>query len=196
MDTTEKIKDTIMNMLTEHNADDISVKMFAMESGISRQTLYNHYYNLLDAVEDAYRTDLEKGLRGRDTYHNWVEGFRALLMTIYARKDAYLHIYNSSRREDLIQIIGNHGKALVEKGITDCARDKGMVVSDKDRKFMTRFYMNVFMGIIKDFLEGRMTEDPEYIASRCDAMMRHHIRTTLDNIRSIEQGTFDRTGTD
>ena len=185
MTTKDKIKTTLMGMLDEHSADDISVKMFCAESGLSKQTLYNHYYNLLDAVEDAYRTDIDEGLRECNTYHNWVEGFKAILGTLYSSKKAYLHIYNSSKRDDLIRIIGGHGKTLIEQGIEDCARDKGMEVSPKDKKFMTRFYMNVFMGIVKDFLDGRMTEDPEYIASRCDAMMRHHIRTTLDNLQAI-----------
>ena len=190
MTTKDKIKNALLNILEKHPADDVTVKMFCIESKLSKQTLYNHYYSLMDAVEDAYRTDLESGLKDCNTYLNWVEGFRKILELLYAKKNVYLHIYFSSRREDLINIIGKYGKALVEKGIADCAEDKKLIVSDKDRKFMTRFYMNVFMGIIVDFFESRMSDDPEYIASRCDAMMRHHIRTTLDNIEAIKSGSF------
>lgn len=190
MTTKERIRETLMKMLEEHNADDITVKMFCIDSGLSKQTLYNHYYSLLDAVDDAYKTDIENGLRNCNTYHNWVEGFRKILTILCSRKRAYLHIYNSSKREALIEMISNNGKALVEKGINDCAKDKKVIVSEKDIKFMLRFYMNVFMGIVKDFFDGRMTEDPGYLASRCDVMMRHHIRKTLDNIQAIEQGTF------
>lgn len=55
---------------------------------------------------------------------------------------------------------------------------------------MLSFYMNVFMGIVVDYLDGRMSESPEYIASRCDAMMRSHIHTTLQNIDLIKKGQF------
>ena len=55
---------------------------------------------------------------------------------------------------------------------------------------MLRFYMNVFMGIVGDYFKDRMKEDPAYIASRCDAMMRYHIRQTLANLADLEAGTF------
>ncbi len=190
MTTKDIIKNTLLNILEKYNADDVTVKMFCIESGFSKQTLYNHYYSLMDALDDSYKTDIEEGLKDCNTYLNWVEGFKKILELLYKKKSAYLHIYNSSRRNELLDIIGKYGKSLVEKGISDCASDKGMEVSDKDKKFMTRFYMNVFMGIVKDYFDSRMNENPEYIASRCDAMMRYHIRTTLDNLQSIENGTF------
>jgi hypothetical protein len=182
MTTKEKIKNTILEILDKYNADDVTVKMFCLESGLSKQTLYNHYYNLMDAIDDSYKTDIEEGLKDCNTYLNWVEGFRRILMLLHDKKNAYLHIYNSSRKRELIGIIGFSGRDLVEKGIEDCAADMGITISEKDKKFMTRFYMNVFMGIIKDYLDGRMSEDPEYIAGMCDAMLGHHIRNTLDKI--------------
>ena len=55
---------------------------------------------------------------------------------------------------------------------------------------MLNFYMYVFMGIIKDFFEHKMREDTAYIAKRCDAMLRFHIRNSLKNIRDQEKGAF------
>ena len=190
MKTKEKIKDTLLRLLEEHPADDVTVKMFCIESGLSKQTLYNHYYSLMDALDDAYRTDLEEGLRGCNTYHNWVEGFKKILELLFAKRKIYLHIYNSSRQEEFMAIIARHGRILVEKGIDDCASDKGMRVSEKDKHFMVRFYMNVFMGNIKDFFDSRMEIEPGYLADMCDVMMRHHIRHTLDNLQAFKAGTF------
>ena len=47
-----------------------------------------------------------------------------------------------------------------------------------------------FLGIVVDYLDVRMNESPEYIASRCDAMMCLHIHTTLQNIDLIKKGQF------
>jgi hypothetical protein len=50
--------------------------------------------------------------------------------------------------------------------------------------------MYVFIGIIRKYIENGMEEDPGYIASRCDAMMRYHIRNTLRNLADIDAGVF------
>ena len=177
-------------MLEEYSADDLTVKMFCIESGLSKQTLYNHYYCLMDAVDDAYQSELKEAMGDSVVYTDWVAGFRKLLLHLHARKREYLHIYYSSRRDELIGMIARHGIGLIEQGIRDCARDKGYSVSDREMRFMRRFYMNVFMGIIKDYLDGRMEDDPEYLASMCDAMMRYHIQSTLANLAAMKKGEF------
>lgn len=190
MTTRERIKKTLLRLLDEHCSDDLTVKMVCKEAGISRQTLYNHYYCLMDALEEAYRSDFEKALENCNTYCDWVEGLRCFLDFLHSRKRRVLHLYYSSRREDLLRIIRKYGEILVKKGIADCARDMGIAVDGKDREFMLNFYMNVLMGIVVNYLKDRMKENPEYIASRCDAMMRYHIRTTLKNIELMKKGEF------
>lgn len=190
MTTKDRIKQELLKLLEKYSADDLTLKLFCAESGLSKQTLYNHYYCLMDALEDAYRSEFTERLRDCGHYLNWVEGFRTLLVILLDRRQVCLHLYRSSRGEDFMEIIRKYGVALLEKGIDDCARDRGFTVSDKDRTFMLRFYMYVFMGIIRDFIEGKLQEDPDYIAGRCDVMMRHHIRHSLQNLKDLEEGRF------
>ena len=131
-----------------------------------------------------------KELENCDTYGSWVEGFRNFLHFLEKNRKVTLHIYFSSHRSELIDLIDRFGRQLIGKGIDDCSNDIEVPVSDKDRKFMLNFYMHVFMGIIGDYLEDRMAESPDYIAGRCDAMMRYHIRTSLRNIHDMNKGIF------
>ncbi len=55
--TKEKIKKTLLRLLEDHSADQLTVKMVCSEAGISKQTLYNHYLNLMDALEDVFIPD-------------------------------------------------------------------------------------------------------------------------------------------
>ena len=190
MTTKERLKNSLMGVLDRYPADSITVKLFCLESGLSKQTLYNHYYSLMDAFEDAYRCDLEQGLKGCDTYENWVQGFRQLLHVLKRHERAYIHIFHSSRKEDFLDIIAKYGEKLVLRGIEECSEDMGLPVSPRDREFMLLFYMSAFMGILEHYLEGGMSESTDYIAGRCDALMRHHIRGTLRNIKAIEEGEF------
>ncbi|MBQ2456325.1 MAG: TetR family transcriptional regulator C-terminal domain-containing protein [Firmicutes bacterium] len=191
MTTKKKIKEELMRLLETYSADDLTLKLFCSESGLSKQTLYNHYYCLMDAVEDSYRSEFGERVIGKDDYHNWVGGFLAIMGFLSERRSVCLHLYFSSRRDDLLLMISRYGEELVKRGIEECAGDKGVVISDKDRQFMLNFYMYVFMGIIKDYFEGWMKEDVGYIVSRSSAMMHHHIRTSLDNLKAVEEGTFE-----
>ena len=109
MNTKEIIKETILDLLDEHSADEITVKLICMESGLSKQTLYNHYHNWMDALADAYEGEFYGSVGDCDTYIDWVQGFYRVLNFLHTRKKAFLHIYNSSRREELIEIIDDHG---------------------------------------------------------------------------------------
>ena len=190
MTTKDVIKDTLLRLLENYSCDDLTVKMVCKEAGISRQTLYNHYYCLMDALEEAYKNDFESTLENCDTYCNWLEGFRCFLVFLQDWRKTILHIYHSSHRNELMSIIRKNGELLVRKGINDCATDIGIEVAEKDQEFMLRFYMNVFMGIVENYISDRMAESLEYIVSRCDAMMRYHIHSTLKNIDLLKKGEF------
>ncbi len=190
MTTKEIIKKTLLRLLQDHSADQLTVKMVCKEAWISRQTLYNHYYSLIDALEDAYMSDFAKAMENCNTYDSWVEGFKVFLYFLYSRKKDILHMYFSSYKRELLNIIEKYGGQLIEQAIIDCSKDFDVEVSEKDRNFMLKFYLNIFMGILKNYMDERMDEDPEYIASRCDALLRHHIRTSLRNIRDLENGLF------
>ena len=188
--TKENIKTTILALLEKYSADDLTVKMVCMECGISKQTLYNHFRCIMDAVEEAYADRFYSAVTDCDTYVDWVEGFRCTLYMLHSNKSISLHLYNSSHRDEFICMIRKYGTILVKRGIEDCSRDMGIEIKSKDREFMLEFYMYVFMGIVENYLQNKMREDPEYIAGRCDAMMRFHIRCTLRNMRDLENGEF------
>lgn len=186
MTAREALKNTILDLLEKYSADDLTVKMICMESGYSKQTLYNNYYNWMDALEEAYRAELFSTLGTCDNYLAWVEGFRRSLVFMQSRRRAFLHVYNSSRQDEMLAMIRRSGCDLVSRGIDDVVRDFALSVSDKDYDFMLSFYMDVFMGIIGRYFREGMKEDPDYLAHMCDVMMRYHIRNTLRNLNSEE----------
>lgn len=190
MTTKEKIKESLLKILERYPADEVTLKLFCADTGISKQTLYNHYRSLMGALEDAYRSEFKAHLADCDDYLKWVEEFRALLDMLKSKRNICLHLYFSSRQEDFVGMIEKYGATLIQRGIEDCSRDQNYEVSEKDKAFMLRFYMYIFMGIIKDFFENKMREDTAYIAKRCDAMLRFHIRNSLKNIRDQEKGAF------
>ena len=88
MTAKQKIKETILDLLERYPADEITVKMISLESGYSKQTLYNNYYNCMDALSDAFEEEFFGSVGSCDTYLHWVEGFRRVLRFLHARRKA------------------------------------------------------------------------------------------------------------
>ena len=186
MQTKNLIKTTIFKLLEEYSADDLSVKMLCLESGISKQTLYNHYYSIMDVIEEAYKERCIEVVGEQDSYRNWAEVFRTMLMTLAENRNVTLHLYYSSHRDEFMDMINKCVSEFAGRAIEECSADIGVEVSEKDKQFMLDFYMYVVMGIVDSFLGSRMKDDPDYLVSRSEAMMRHHIRKTLRNMYLIE----------
>ena len=191
-DTAARIREAMMSLLERHSMDDITVRMICGEAGISRQTFYNYYYSAEEALDEAWRIDFFRAVEGRDTWRDWTEGFRRTLELLAGRRRAVLHVYRSSRRPELMRIIRKHAKPLVKRGIADCIALKHADVTERDRKFLLDYTMSALTGIVKRFIEGGLKEDPAYLAEMTDAVMRYHIRQSLELLREIRQGVRER----
>lgn len=191
MDTKNTIKKTLFRILEEHSADMLSVKLVCKEAGISKQTLYNHYYSVMDALEDAYRSEFNRAIEETfSTCVDWEDGFKSLLEFLNGNKKVFLHIYYSTYRDEFIKMIEKYGSTLIRNAINAISAEIGVSISNRDRDFMTKFYMYVFMGIIRDFLNERMEESPGFIAERCHAMMKDSMRNSIRNIHYIDKSVF------
>ena len=166
--------------------DQITVKMVCQQAGVSRQALYNHYYCLMDVFEALCTREMDAAVSGCDDYHRWSEGFRSILTYFAQRKTVFLHIYRSSSREDLLRIIERYGARLVERGIGQCAADRNLPITERDRRFMVHTYLYMFMGMVDSYFSDGMRETPAYIASRCEAMMAFSIRAALRRLQKLK----------
>ena len=101
MTTKERIKTELLKLLDRYSADDLTLKLFCAESGISKQTLYNHYYCLMDAIEAAqtfsFLSTIGK-LEKRMQPYGFVRCHRSVLVSVH-------HIRSVTR-----------GKAVLDSG--------------------------------------------------------------------------------
>ena len=184
--TKETLIQTLMEMLEEMPASKITVRRLCERADISRQALYNHYYGLVDLFRDALEKELERPFEGGDTWQVWYVGFEHALAVFAARRRMLLNLYHSAYKDDLLAIIRRLGRALVFRGISDCAHDMRLVIDRRDQEFMADFYMDCFMGVIDRLFAGGMTASPQWLGGRCHLMLDGHIHQALGRLR--EQG--------
>ncbi|SFQ41275.1 transcriptional regulator, TetR family [Lachnospiraceae bacterium XBB1006] len=186
----EVLRKAFLDVLEAYNMDDITVKMVVIESGVSKQTLYNHYGGLVDILEDIYKNEIFGAVIERYSYREWVEGFEKMLLYFQSRKKAFLHIYDSSYRREFLNMIRKHGVVLIQDGLDALSKERNLVLDKKDETFMMNYYLHVFLGIIELYFQSNMAEDPSYLTSRLDVMMRDHMKNSLDNIKKLYSGEF------
>lgn len=185
--TRKAICNALESQLKNHTLDRITVSMVCSEAGISRQTLYNHYYSLVDVLHDLLIEKLNDAVAGNNTYLTWERGFESVLTCLERNRELIQHVYRSSYRGDLLSMIECFGSGLIERGIADCAKDMQLDVSAQDQAFMLRLYLSAFMGVIDYWLSQDMQLSPAYLTSRCNAMMALSIRGTIQRLDSMSQ---------
>lgn len=185
--TRKAICNALESQLENHTLDRITVSMVCSEAGISRQTLYNHYYSLVDVLHDLLIEKLNDAVAGNNTYLTWERGFESVLTCLERNRELIQHVYRSCYRGDLLSMIECFGSGLIERGIADCAKDMQIDVSAQDQAFMLRLYLSAFMGVIDYWLSQDMQLSPAYLTSRCNAMMALSIRGTIQRLDSMSQ---------
>ena len=184
--TRENLQGALLELLKERSLDDITAKMVCQRAGVSRQTLYNHYYCLMDIYQEVLLQDLETATTGCNTYLTWADGYRVILECLERHRADVLHVFRSSYREELLQTLERFGGGLVGRGIEQCAADLNLRAPDEDKEFLQNLYMHAFMGVIRHWLEKGMRLSPAYMASRCEAVMHHSIRDSLKRLEQME----------
>jgi len=183
--TRKAICAALENQLKERSLDRITVSMVCAEAGVSRQTLYNHYYSLIDVLKDLLIEKLSLVVADNNTYLTWERGFESVLICLEQNRELIRHVYRSSYRDDLLSMIEQFGGSLIDRGIADCAKDMQINVDSQDQEFMLRLYLSAFMGVIDYWLSQDMQSSPAYLTSRCNAMMALSIRGTLQRLDAI-----------
>lgn len=189
-ETLEQTAERVFGELLETcSADQITFVMIADRAGITRQAIYYHYSGKRDLVSAYIQNMLARILEGYDTYHSWVEGFRMVLEHFQADRTRVDHIYFSRYRDDFLQAMNVYGNMIFQRAVDHVSNDFNYPVKAEDRHFMVRFYCYVFIGLICDYIEAGMQEDPMTIAVRSNIMMHHSIRTSLRkfNEQSLKQ---------
>ena len=72
----------LKELVEEKSLNRITIQDIADKCGISRQTFYYHFPNIIDLLEWILYTDAEKLMQGNKTYHTWQKGYLSVFKTI------------------------------------------------------------------------------------------------------------------
>ena len=183
----DKIKLTLLELLKTTPADQLAVKTLVIEANISKQTLYNNYYGILDAVCEVVCDMFDRASEKYFDQENWMNGMLEALKMLDANRDVMMHLWNSKWRYDILIAVADHVYPIIMKGINECEERNGLSVSEEDKETIAGLYQDIFMGMIKRFMREKMEQDPEELLNIYGAVLE---KDTAYGLRRI-CGHFD-----
>lgn len=184
--TTKKaLAGSLKKLLFQKPLNKITVIDIVDDCGVNRQTFYYHFQDIYDLVEWIYYNETKKALDGKRTYSDWQEGFLHVLEYILENKAFVINTYNSISREHLERHLYSITYNLLA-GVID-EKAAGIPIRDTDKKFVADFYKFAFVGLVLDWIQSGMKENPEDIIKRLQVLIRDHITTALERFRTDRQ---------
>ena len=118
-------------------------------------------------------------MKDKKTYNTWKQGILNIFKAIGENKLFILNVYNSISKEQL----ENYLYKIVYTLLISVIEEKcvGMIVEYEEKKFIADFYKYAFVGIILNWIENGMKEEPMKIVNYLDITLSGNIINALNN---------------
>lgn len=164
-------------MLNERPLNKITVKDIATACEINRNTFYYYYTDIYALLSEIFQIELQTVIDEYNDTLSWEESFIVAARFALENKTAIYHVYNSMRREEVVNYIynvsGNVMIRYVEK-VSD-----GISASLGDRKLIASFYQCALTAMVLRWIAAGMKEDPDTIVRRIGQLFDGNIELSL-----------------
>lgn len=178
--TKKALRETMIRALNERPLEKIRVKDLVEECGVNRNTFYYHYKDIYELLADIFETETEEiaeTLQYDDG--NWERIFVEASRFALDNKRLIFNVYNSISRETLERYLYNVSTHIVARYVNQQAR--GMNVSERDKELIILFYKHAVVGIVLEWLQRRMKDEPEAAIRRLCDLMYDSVKNALKN---------------
>ena len=156
--TKRALEASLKKLLLQKPLTKITISDIAEDCGISRMTFYYHFKDIYDLVEWVCVEDAARALEGKKTYDTWQEGFLNIFHAVRDNKPFIMNVYRCVSRERIEQYLNPLIHSLI-LGVVE-EKSAAMTVSEKDKRFIANFYEYAFIGIMLEWINGSMKEEP------------------------------------
>lgn len=176
--TKQAIMESFMRLLNQRPLDKITVKDIVEDCGVNRNTFYYHYQDIYALLREIFEKEVAKVIRDNPLHDSWQEGFIQSTRFALENKRAVYHIYNSVQRQLLEQYLFQVTDQVMQTFVEMQA--EGLDAAAEDIRYIVVFYKHAVVGVILEWLERGMKDEPEHIIRRMGQLFQGSIRTALE----------------
>jgi probable dihydroxyacetone kinase regulator len=172
------LSNALKKQLEIKSLNKITITHLVEDCGLIRQTFYYHFNDINDLCKWTFSRDLIEIISDNKNADNWQQGCLATMYYLKDNSDMVYNIVNSVDRKNLDIEAQRGTEYIITQVINDTS--KGMNISQEDKKFMVTFYRTVLLGIIEDWIESGMKEEPVTVVDRLNKILQGNIQISLE----------------
>lgn len=168
--TKRALEQALKHFLSLKPLNKVTISDLTDYCGINRMTFYYHFDDIYDLVSWCCEENIRRAWDKEDPQSTWQDGFRSIFQVALRDRDLVLNIYRVIGRDQAQKYIMPYIQRIITQIVdTGSASD---TVSPEDRQFVADCYNYIFSGIILDWVQAGMSEEPERIVERTDTLLR------------------------
>ena len=148
----------------------VTVTALARACGVNRQTFYYHFADVYDLVVWTYASEMDEALGSLRTYATWHEGLLAILGYLAENRAFVTSTTRAVEPVDLRRRLSEQTQELIAGVVAEQAAGTALLPADK--AFIARFYAHGFVGLVLDWIDGGMRDDPRRLVERLGLVVR------------------------
>ena len=184
MKTKKALAESLKNLLLQKPLNKITISDITDDCAINRMTFYYHFKDIYDLVEWTCAEEAAQAMEGKKTYDTWQEGFLNIFSAVQANKPLIMNVYRCVSRERIEQYLNPLIHALI-LGVVE-EKSAEMPVSEADKRFIANFYEYAFIGVMLEWIDNNMREEPFVLVERTSRVMHGSILRALGAFRAGE----------
>lgn len=170
--TKKALAQSLKKIMATKDVNKVTINDITEDCGVNRQTFYYHFADIYDLLEWIYKNEviekIEK-IESGNLLENWQNGFLYVFEYILENKKFVHNTYNSVSRETLLKFIYKQTNNLITKVIEE--KSKNISINESNKKFISNFYKYAFVGVVQDWIEKGMIEEPKNIVNKLSTML-------------------------
>lgn len=175
--TKEMIQEKFIEMLNDRPLNKITVKDIAEMCEINRNTFYYYYTDIYALLSEIFQTQLQKVIDEYSDTLSWEESFIVATKFALDNRRAIYHVYNSMRREDVVNYIYNVSGNVMSRYVERVS--DGILASPEDKRLINSFYQCALTEMLVRWISSGMKEDPDTIIRRIGELFDGNIELSL-----------------
>lgn len=175
--TKRALEQSLKNLLLKKSLTKITINDITEDCGINRMTFYYHFKDIYDLVEWSCLEDARRALEDNKTHDTWQQGFLQIFKAVRENKPFIMNVYRCVHREQVEKYLNPLVDNLIRNVIEE--ESVGITVRDEDKMFISQIYSYVFIGIMIDWINDDMNEDPQKIVDRLSILIQGSVKESL-----------------
>jgi probable dihydroxyacetone kinase regulator len=180
--TKNALGESLKKLLLKKPLNKITVTEIVEDCGVNRMTFYYHFHDIFDLLEWVCLKDAEREIEEQRSSSSWEEALLHIFAKILNNKAFVTNIYQSVSKDYLERYIYRVSEAIFIRIIEE--RDLDSSLNDKDKKFIASYYKHAFLGILLNWIEDDMQDDPKEIIEKLSILAKGDLANAIAQFKN------------